>query len=229
MTGEPGSAGVLPRVGADDPITVVISEGHEMIRAGLCLLVAREPDLVIVADVSEGAAAARALVAHAPDVLVLDPGLPGPASLAAVPELREAHPDCAIVVLALPGDPELAREAFALGASAFVVKSAPAGELIGAIRLAAAGRTYLSPELGAPRAIASGRRHGPDESAGLALSRRELEVLTLIGRGHTNAEIATQLYLSVRTVESHRARIQQKLGRSGRAELVAHARGLGLI
>ena len=87
-------------------------------------------------------------------------GPPGPASLAAVPELREAHPDCAIVVLALPGDPELAREAFALGASAFVVKSAPAGELIGAIRLAAAGRTYLSPELGAPRAIASSRRHG---------------------------------------------------------------------
>ncbi len=110
-----------------------------------------------------------------------------------------------------------------------MVKSAPGAELIGAIRLAAAGRTYLSPELGARLAIDSSRRHRADESAGRELSRREVEVLKLIARGHTNAEIADQLYLSVRTVESHRARIQQKLGRSGRAELVAHARGLGLI
>jgi two-component system response regulator NreC len=229
VTADGGPAAGGAQIDWEDRITIVVSDGQEMVRTGLCLLLAREPDLVIVADVSDGAAAASALTAFDPDVLVLDLGLRGPASLAAVPELREAHPRCAIVVLALQGDPELARETLGLGASAFVVKSAPGAELIGAIRLVAAGRTYLSPELGAQPAIDRNRRHGPDGPGGRELSRRELEVLKLIGRGHTNAEIANQLYLSVRTVESHRARIQQKLGRTGRAELVAHARGLGLI
>lgn len=226
---EVGPPGERARVGRQDRITIVISDAQEMVRTGLCLLLGREPDLVIVADVADTAAAADALTAFDPDVLVLDLGLRGPASLAALPELREAQPRCAIVVLALRGDPELARETLGLGASAFVVKSAPGAELIGAIRLAAAGRTYLSPELGARLAIDSSRRHRADASAGRELSPREVEVLKLIARGHTNAEIADQLYLSVRTIESHRARIQQKLGRSGRAELVAHARGLGLI
>jgi len=213
--------------GVQAPITIVISDGHEMVRTGLCLLLAREPDLTVVADVPDAAGAAHALAEHEPRVLVLDLGLPGPASLAAVPELRESHPGTAIVVVALSSDPELAREALGLGASAFVVKSAPAAELIGAIRLAAAGRTYLGPELGARLAMNSGRRPITDASA-RELSRRELEVLKLIARGHTNAEIANRLYLSVRTVESHRARIRRKLGRASRAELVAHARGLGL-
>lgn len=213
----------------EPPIAVVISDGHEMVRAGLCLLLAREPDLVIVSDVSDATAAGRAVADHDAGVLVLDLGLPGPASLAAVPGLRESHPGTAIVVLALQSDPELAREAFGLGARAFVVKSAPGAELVAAIRLAAAGRTYLSPELEARLAIDDGRHRGAGEPTGGELSRRELEVLKLIARGHTNAEIANQLYLSVRTIESHRARIQRKLGRTGRAELVAHARGLGLI
>lgn len=236
VDGGPASSGLASsgladggaQAGWEDRITIAISDGQEMVRAGLCLLLDREPDLVIVADVSDTAAAGRALTARDPDVLVLDLGPRGPASLTAVPELRAAHPRCAIVVLAPQGDPELARETLGLGASAFVLKSAPGAELIGAIRLAAAGRTFLSPELGAQLAV-DGSRPGRDEPAGRELSRRELEVLKLIGRGHTNAEIANQLYLSVRTVESHRARIQQKLGRSGRAELVAHARGLGLI
>lgn len=217
------------RVGVEDRITVVISDGQEMVRTGLCLLLAGEPDLVIVADVPDAGATAGALAALEPDVLVLALELRGPASLAMIPELRQAHPGCAIVVLALEGDPELAHEILGLGAGAFVVKSAPAAELIGAIRLVAAGRGYLSPEPGARPAIDGSRRPGPDEPPGRELSRRELEVLKLIGRGHTNAEIANQLFLSVRTVESHRGRIQQKLGCTGRAELVAHARGLGLI
>ena len=229
MTGAPGPVGAGRQPGGEEAVTIVLSDGHEMVREGLCLLLAREPGLTLVADVADGAAAARALGAHDPDVLVLDLGPVGPAGLVTVARLREAHPACAIVVLALHGDPGLAREALNLGASAFVVKTAPGAELIGAIRLVAAGGTYLSSVLGARLAIDGDRRHRFDESAGRELSRRELEVLRLIGCGHTNAEIAGQLYLSVRTVESHRARIQQKLGRSGRAELVAHARGLGLI
>ncbi|MDQ2896733.1 MAG: response regulator transcription factor, partial [Actinomycetota bacterium] len=122
--------------GGSEPIRIVISDGHEMVRAGLCLLLAREPDLTVAFDVPDAAAAARVLAAHHADVLVFDLGLPGAASLAVVPALRESHPGMAVVVLALQSDPKLAREALNLGVSAFVVKSAPAQELIGAIRLA---------------------------------------------------------------------------------------------
>lgn len=228
MNGGAGTAAERARSEGEEPIRIVISDGHEMVRTGLCLLLARELDLTIVSDVPDVAAAARALAEHHAEVLVLDLGLPGPASLVAVRELRESHPGTALVVVAPHNDQELAREALGLGASAFVVKSAPGSELIEAIRMAGAGRTYLSPGVRASPAVGSGRQ-GSRAPAGLELSRRELEVLKLIARGHTNAEVATQLYLSVRTVESHRARIQRKLGRTGRAELVAHARGLGLV
>ncbi|MDQ6728741.1 MAG: response regulator transcription factor, partial [Actinomycetota bacterium] len=127
--------------GGSEPIRIVISDEHEMVRAGLCLLLAREPDLTVTFDVPDAAAAAGVLAAHHVDVLVFDVGLPGSASLAVVPALRESHPGTAIVAVALQSDPKLAREALGLGVSAFVVKSAPAQELIGAIRLAAAGRT----------------------------------------------------------------------------------------
>ncbi len=228
MNGDAQARDLPAPPGVQAPITIVISDGHEMVRAGLCLLLAREPDLAVVADVPDATGAGQALAEHDARVLVLDLGLPGGASLTAVPALRESHPGTAIVVVALRRDPELAREALGLGVSALVVKSAPAAELIRAIRLAAAGRTYASPELGARLAADSGPRPSADASA-LELSPRELEVLKLIARGHTNAEIADQLCLSVRTVESHRARIQRKLGRTSRAELVAHARGLGLV
>lgn len=204
--------------------TIVLVDGHAMVRAGLRLVLDGEVGMAVIADAATPAAAEPVLSAHAPAVLVLDPGLPGVADLEPVENLRAAHPETAIVVLAVQADPELAGEALGAGASAYVLKSAPAAELVQAIRVVAGGGTYLSPELGARLAGDRGGHLGPD-----GLSRRELEVLRLIARGHTNGEIASQLFLSVRTVESHRARIQHKLGRSGRAELVAHARSLGLV
>jgi two-component system response regulator NreC len=123
------------------------------------------------------------------------------------------------------GDAELAREALRAGATGYVLKEAAEGELIQAIRLAAQGRTYLNPELGARLAAeAPGQSPPPD-----GLSGRELEVLRLIAMGHTNVEVANILFLSVRTVESHRAHIQRKTQRSSRAELVAYAREHGLV
>lgn len=224
--GEPAVGHPLAREPRTELITVVLADAHEMVRDGLRLVLEREDGIAVLADVPGPLEAEAALHAGDPVVLVLDPGLPGAADLAPVAALHGAFPDTAIVIVAVQSDPELAGEALRLGASAYVLKSAPAAELVRAIRLAAGGGTYLSPELGARlagRDSRRGARPGPDE-----LSRRELEVLRLIAGGYTNAEIAHQLYLSVRTVESHRARIQHKLGLSGRAELVAHARALGL-
>jgi two-component system response regulator NreC len=160
------------------------------------------------------------VAAYRPRVLVLDVNMPEGSSLPAIPRMREAAPDTQIVVLTMQNDPELAREALRTGAIGFVLKEGAESELVQAVRLAAEGRTYLNPELGARLAAEVPHRPGPPDD----LSERELEVLKLIALGHTNGEIATRLYLSVRTVESHRAHIQQKTQRLSRAELVSYAR-----
>jgi two-component system response regulator NreC len=152
-------------------------------------------------------------------VLVLDLNMPGGSGLELIPELREHAPDTAIVVLTMQDNPAYAREALQKGAMGFVLKEAADDELLEAIRLAADGATYLNPRLGARLAAQPPEPAGPPDD----LSEREVEVLRLIALGHTNAEIAGQMYLSVRTVESHRAHIQQKTNRSSRAELVRYA------
>lgn len=205
---------------APTPITVVLADDHELVRAGLRMLLEAEADLTVVAEAGDIAATERALGAHRPDVLVLDVQLPDGSSIPSLPRLLELSPRTRVVMLTMHEDPEPAREALQGGATGYVLKQAAREELIQSVRLAAAGRTYLHPELGARLATAV-LRPGPAPDG---LSARELEVLRLIALGHTNAEIAGQLYLSVRTVESHRAHIQQKTQRSSRAELVAYAR-----
>jgi two-component system, NarL family, response regulator NreC len=128
-------------------------------------------------------------------------------------------PDTRVVVLTMQEDPEFARRALRAGAAGYVLKEAADDELVEAVRRAAAGGTYLNPSLGAMLAAAPPEPAGPPDD----LTEREVDILRLIALGHTNAEIAGQLFLSVRTVESHRAHIQQKLGRSTRAQLVRYA------
>lgn len=211
--------------GGSDTITVVIADDHRVVRAGLRLLLDSEPDLEVVADAGDLAQCERRVVAYRPRVLVLDVNLPEGSSLPAIPRLRELSPETRIVVLTMHTDPALAREALRAGAKAFVLKESAESELIDAVRHAAEDRTYLNPELGA-RMVTGGASLGapPDD-----LSPRELEVLRLLAAGHTNSEIAGQLFLSVRTVESHRAHIQQKTERGSRAELVAYAREHDLL
>ena len=158
-------------------------------------------------------------------MLVLDLNMPGGSSLDAIPRLRQDAPDTAIVVLTMQDDPAFARQALQAGARGFVLKEAADEELLEAIRLAAAGDTYLNPRLGARMAATPIEPAGPPDD----LSERELEVLRLIALGHTNAEIADQLFLSTRTVETHRAHIQQKISRTSRAELVRYALDHGLL
>jgi two-component system, NarL family, response regulator NreC len=212
----------------DEPaadVTVVIADDHAVVRKGLRLLVEAEPGLRVVAEAGTVPDALRMAKAHRPKVLVLDLNMPGGSSLEAIPTMREEVPMTAIVVLTMQNDPSFARQALQSGALGFVLKEAADDELLGAIRLAAEGETYLNPRLGARLAAQPREPPGPPDD----LSDRELEVLKLIALGHTNAEIAAQLYLSVRTVESHRAHIQQKTRRSSRAELVRYALEHGLV
>jgi two-component system response regulator NreC len=222
-----GGPGGAPRGGertARATITIVVADDHEVVRAGLRMLLDAEEGFAVVAEAGDVDQTERRVAAYRPRVLVLDVNMPSGSSIPSIPKIRALAPETNIVVLTMQSDPELAREALRAGAMSFVLKEAAKAELIRAVRLAADGRTYLNPELGARLAAQAPASPGPPDD----LSTREVEVLRLIALGHTNAEIAAQLYLSVRTVESHRANIQRKTQRGSRAELVAYAREHGL-
>jgi two-component system response regulator NreC len=203
-----------------EQITLVLADDHAVVRAGLRVLLDSESDMSVLSEAGDVDAAVRAVLGHKPDVLVLDLNMPGASSsLEAMPRFAEASPGTRVVVLTMQEDPQFARVALRSGALGYVLKEAADAELVEAIRRAARGETYLHPRLGAALAAA------PPENAGRPddLSEREAGVLQLIALGHTNGEIGEQLFLSIRTVESHRAHIQQKLGVSSRAELVRYA------
>lgn len=203
-------------------IRIVLADDHAVVRSGLRMLLEAEPGFEVVAEAGDVDAARRYVRGHRPAVLVLDLNMPGGSSVEAIPELRLEAPDTHIVVLTMQDEPAFARLALAAGATGYVLKKDAGGELVEAVRRAAVGETYLNPTLGAR--IAREPPPGPPDD----LSPREVEVLRLIAFGHTNGEIAQTLFLSVRTVETHRAHIQQKLRVSTRAELVRYAIRRGL-
>jgi two-component system response regulator NreC len=198
-------------------IGVVIADDHAVVRRGLKQLLGAEPDLEVLAEAGDIEDARRYVRGHHPQVLVLDLNLPGGSSLKHIPSIRAESPDTQIVVLTMQNEPAYAREALGAGALGYVLKEAAETELVEAVRRAAVGDTYLNPRLGAR--VAAEPPPGPPDG----LSEREVDVLRMISLGYTNAEIAAQLYLSVRTVETHRAHIQQKLRLGSRAELVRYA------
>jgi two-component system response regulator NreC len=198
-------------------IGVVIADDHAVVRRGLKQLLGAEPDLEVLAEAGDIEDARRYVRGHHPQVLVLDLNLPGGSSLKHIPSIRAESPDTQIVVLTMQNEPAYAREALGAGALGYVLKEAAETELVEAVRRAAVGDTYLNPRLGAR--VAAEPPPGPPDG----LSEREVGVLRMISLGYTNAEIAAQLYLSVRTVETHRAHIQQKLRLGSRAELVRYA------
>jgi two-component system, NarL family, response regulator NreC len=202
---------------ATHAIRIVLADDHAVMRSGLRMLLDAEPDLDVVAEAGDAETAARYVRGHKPDVLILDLNMPGGSGLDVIPQIASDAPATKIVVLTMQRDHAFARQALAAGAVGYVLKSAADSELVLAVRLAAEGQTYLNPQLGAKLAAEpAGARPGD-------LSERELEVLRLIALGHTNPEIASQLYVSVRTVEAHRAHIQQKLRLTRRADLVRFA------
>ena len=203
-------------------IRVVVADDHAVVRRGLTALLQAE-GCEVVAEAGDLDGARRFTLGHKPDVLVLDLNLPEGSSLKSVPSLRRECPGTQIVILTMQDEPAYARAALAAGALGYVLKDAAETELVEAVRRAASGEPYLNPRLGAK--MASMPPPGPPDS----LSRREVAVLRLIALGPTHAEIATQLCLSVRTVETHRAHIQHKLGLLSRAELVRYALAAGLL
>jgi two-component system response regulator NreC len=203
--------------------TIVLADDHAVVRSALRMLLEAEPGFEVVAEAGDAPNAVRYVRGHKPAVLILDLNMPGPSSLESIPAIKEASPDTQIVVLTMQAETAFARQALQAGVIGYVLKEAADDELVKAVRSAAEGQTYLQPALGA--------RLAAEPAGGLTddLSERETEVLRRIALGYTNAEIAEQLFLSIRTVESHRAHIQQKLGLTTRSELVRYALDHNLV
>jgi len=207
------------------PIRVLVCDDHAVVRAGLSRLLECEPNLEVVGEAASADQAIEGSQAAQPDVVLLDIVMPGRSGIEALPEIRAAAPATKVLMLSMQDDPAYVRQAFAAGASGYVLKEAADKELVEAIHAVADGQRYVHPLLGARLAAAEPvTDHGtiPD-----ALSEREHQVLRLLALGHTNQEIAQKLFISVRTAETHRARIVQKLGLKTRAQIVRYAFATG--
>ena len=213
-----GIVPVTPIGGESTPLTqtLAIADDHPVVRAGIRTLLESEPSLTVVAEFDDVPSIRHGLQSLQPAALLLDLTMAGASTLELIPQLLATTPQLRIIVLTMHDDPGLAREALRLGAYGYLLKEAAAEELLQAVRTVLAGRTYLQPTLGARLATS-------DQSTAV-LTDRELEIVRLLAGGYTNSEIATRLYLSLRTVESHRSQIRSKLGVESRAELSSWAR-----
>jgi two-component system response regulator NreC len=211
----------------DKKTRVLVVDDHAVVRSGIRSLLSAEPDFDVVGEASNAREAIFEARALKPDVILLDVVMPGESGIEVLPKLKKEAPDAKVLVLSMQDDPRYVREAFAQGANGYVLKEAADAEVVLAVREIAAGGDYVHPALGARMVAAEAQARAA--AAADPLSEREREVLRLLALGHTNQEIAKQLYISVRTAETHRAHIMQKLGLTTRAELVRHAIAHGLL
>jgi two-component system response regulator NreC len=209
------------------PIRVLVVDDHAVVRSGLRLLLDAEPDIEVVGEAGDIGAAVLEARAAKPDVILMDLVMPGRSGIEGMPAVLKEAPTAKVLVLSMQDDPRYVREAFAAGATGYVLKEAADTELVAAVREVAAGGRYVHPSLGARLAAAEAEERARAESD--PLSERERQVMRLLALGHTNQEIARMLYISVRTAETHRAHIMQKLRLSTRAELVRYAIQHGLL
>jgi DNA-binding NarL/FixJ family response regulator len=205
----------------------VIVDDHAVVRSGLKLLLDAEEDIEVVGEAGNLQEAVFRTRSLKPDVVLMDIVMPGASGIEATPAVLNEHPSARVLVLSMQDDPTYVHEAFAAGASGYVLKEAADEEVVGAIRDVAGGGRYVHPTLGARLVAADAEERARAEAD--PLTEREREVLRLLALGHTNQEIAKSLFLSVRTVETHRAHIMQKLRLTTRAELVHYAMEQGLL
>jgi two-component system, NarL family, response regulator NreC len=208
-------------------ISVVLVDDHAVVRSGLRLLLDAERDIEVVGEAGTAKDAIFRARALKPDVILLDVVMPGESGIEVLPKLLQEAPETKVLVLSMQDDPSYVREAFAAGARGYVLKEAVDEEVVSAVREIAGGGRYVHPALGARMVAAEAQERAAAEAD--PLSDREREVMRLLALGHTNQEIAGKLYISVRTAESHRAHIMQKLRLTTRAELVRYALTHGLL
>ncbi|HXF64222.1 MAG TPA: response regulator transcription factor [Caldilineaceae bacterium] len=214
------------------PIRIVVADDHAVLRAGLMALLNDEPDMEVVGEASDGAAALRVVQAVRPDVVLLDINMPGMNGLEALEGLRRTAPDSRVLVLTMHDDETYLRQVLASGGSGYVLKQAADKELLSAIRTVHSGGTFLHPAHAQALLAPPGSQQpaaGAQEQQLAQLSEREREVLRLIALGYSNKEIAEMLFLSVKTVETYKARVMEKLGLTTRAALVRFALQHGLL
>jgi two-component system response regulator NreC len=208
-------------------IRAVVVDDHAVVRSGIRLLLDREQDIEVIGEAGNAKDAVFRARALQPDVILLDVVMPDESGIEVLPRLLKESPDTKVLVLSMQDDPSYVREAFAAGASGYVLKEAADEEVVAAVREIANGGRYVHPALGARMVAADAEARAAAEAD--PLSEREREVLRLLALGHTNQEIAKMLYISVRTAETHRAHIMQKLRLATRAELVRYALSQGLL
>jgi two-component system, NarL family, response regulator NreC len=208
-------------------IRILIVDDHAVVRAGLRMLIDAQDDLEAVGEAGSARDAIFQARSLKPDVVLMDVVMPGQSGLEVLPRLLEEHPQAKVLVLSMQDEPQYVRQAFAAGANGYVLKEAADTEVVSAIREVAHGGNYVHPTLGARlvAADAAAARRAEEDP----LSEREHEVLRLLALGHTNQEISKQLYILVRTAETHRAHIMQKLRLSSRADLVRYALEQGML
>jgi DNA-binding NarL/FixJ family response regulator len=208
-------------------IKVLIVDDHAVVRSGLHLLLDAEADIEVVGEAGDVKEAVFETRAKQPDVILMDVVMPGQSGIEGVPQVLKEAPNAYVLVLSMQDDPRYVREAFGAGASGYVLKEAADAEVVSAVREVAGGGRYVHPALGARLVAADAEARAREEAD--PLSEREREVMRLLALGHTNQEIAKMLYISVRTAETHRAHIMQKLRLATRAELVRYALEQGLL
>jgi two-component system response regulator NreC len=212
------------------PIRVLIADDHSVLRSGLHMLLNAQSDIDVVGEAADGLEVTQRARELRPDVVLLDLSMPGPRSGDVIRAVLQASPKTRVLVLTMHDDAAYLGAALSAGASGYLVKKAADSELMSAIRAVHAGRTFvdISQEAGpAPRS--------PDGTVGeqwrppKKLSKREREVLALLAQGHSNQQIADRIRLSVKTVETYRTRLSEKLGLKGRAELYRFASESGIL
>jgi two-component system, NarL family, response regulator NreC len=212
-------------------IRILLADDHQIVREGFRALLQAESDFEIAAETGDGLDAVRLAEHHKPNVLVVDLMMPGLNGLEVARQITQRLPRTRIVVLSMHANEAYVLEALKNGASAYVLKDASAADLVRAVREANAGRRYLSPPLSEPAIDSYIQRARTSDSLDLydTLTNREREVLQLAAEGHTNAEIAARLFISPRTVETHRSNVMHKLGLRSQTELVRYALQRGIL